>query len=281
MNAGNRKIMEIFNNRAAVFGLFTILVLAFIALTADFIAPYDPNTVDLSSSLFSPSSAHPMGTDQLGRDLLSRIMYGTRITFEISLVTALITAAIGITIGILAGYYGGLVDEVLMRVADMLLAFPSLLFALIIVGGMGAGVINTIIAITITGWLTYARVARASALSIKEKSFVEGARAIGFSDMYICAKYVLPNCLSPIIALFTLNIGSIILMVASLGFLGLGAQPPIPEWGTMLSEGQGLIRDCPWMVVFPGLMIMITVVAFNFIGDGLRDVYDPHQTMIK
>ena len=273
--------MEIFNNKAAVFGLFTIMVLVFIALTVDLIAPYDPNAIDLSSSLYSPSFAHPMGTDQLGRDLLSRIMYGTRITFEISLVTALITAALGVTIGVLAGYYGNLIDEILMRVADILLAFPSLLFALIIVGGMGAGVVNTIIAITITGWLTYARVARASTLSVKEKGFIEGARAMGFSDMYICAKYVFPNCLSPIIALFTLNIGSIILMVASLGFLGLGAQPPTPEWGTMLSEGQGLLRDCPWMVVFPGLMIMITVVAFNFIGDGLRDVFDPHHTMIK
>jgi peptide/nickel transport system permease protein len=190
MSARDQKLIEFFNNKAAALGLFTILILALIALLANIISPYDPNLINLEKSLNAPSPDHLMGTDQLGRDLLSRIIHGTRITFEVSLVTAIITCLLGVTIGILAGYYGGLLDELLMRVADILLAFPQILFTLIIVGGMGAGVVNTILAITITGWLTYARVSRASTLSLREKGFIEGARAMGFNDSYICVRYI-------------------------------------------------------------------------------------------
>jgi peptide/nickel transport system permease protein len=281
MSLLHTRFKEFNKNKLAMLSLVTILILICIGLFADFLAPYDPDAINLVHTFEAPSASHLMGTDQLGRDLLSRVIYGTQVTFQISFITAIIAVIIGVAIGILAGYYGGIIDEILMRLTDTLLAFPDILFVLIIVGGMGAGVTNTVFAIVITGWLTYARVTRASTLSLKEKEFIEGARAMGFSDTYICTRYIFPNCLSPIIVLLTMNIGSIILTVASLGYLGLGAQPPVSEWGSMLNSGQEVIRDCPWLSVFPGLMIVITVLAFNFMGDGLRDMLDPRQVVIK
>jgi len=272
---------EFLKNKASVIGLIIILVLVITAVLADYISPYDTDKVALKEKLKPPSWQHPMGTDQLGRDVLSRIIYGTRTTFELSLLVVLFTSTFGVSIGIVAGYYRGIVDEILMRLIDVLLAFPSIILALVIIGAIGPGVFNTVLAISLVGWLFYARVARASTLSIREKEYVEGARAMGCSDAYICFFYVLPNCLPPIIVLMTLSLGSVILSIASLGYLGLGAQPPTPEWGTMLNDGKEYLRDCPWLSVFPGLMIMISVLAFNFIGDGLRDAIDPRQLVIK
>jgi len=276
-----RNLNEFLKNKAAVIGLIIILVLVITAVLADYISPYDTDKVALKEKLKPPSWQHPMGTDQLGRDVLSRIIYGTRTTFELSLLVVLFTSTFGVSIGIVAGYYRGIVDEILMRLIDVLLAFPSIILALVIIGAIGPGVFNTVMAISLVGWLFYARVARASTLSIREKEYVEGARAMGCSDAYICFFYVLPNCLPPIIVLMTLSLGSVILSIASLGYLGLGAQPPTPEWGTMLNDGKEYLRDCPWLSVFPGLMIMISVLAFNFIGDGLRDAIDPRQLVIK
>ncbi|RQW80996.1 MAG: ABC transporter permease [Methanothrix sp.] len=276
-----RSLNEFLKNKASVMGLIIILLLVMTAALADYISPYDTDKVVLKEKLKPPSWQHPMGTDQLGRDVLSRIIYGTRTTFELSMLVVLFTSAFGVFIGIIAGYYRGIVDEILMRLIDVLLAFPSIILALVIIGAIGPGVFNTVLAISLVGWLFYARVARASTLSIREKEYVEGARAMGCSDAYICFFYVLPNCLPPIIVLMTLNLGSVILSIASLGYLGLGAQPPIPEWGTMLNDGKEYLRDCPWLSVFPGLMIMISVLAFNFIGDGLRDAIDPRQLVIK
>lgn len=276
-----RNLNEFLKNKASVIGLIIILVLVMTAVLADYISPYDTDKVALKEKLKPPSWQHPMGTDQLGRDVLSRIIYGTRTTFELSLLVVLFTSTFGVFIGIVAGYYRGIVDEILMRLIDVLLAFPSIILALVIIGSIGPGVFNTVLAISLVGWLFYARVARASTLSIREKEYVEGARAMGCSDAYICFFYVLPNCLPPIIVLMTLSLGSVILSIASLGYLGLGAQPPTPEWGTMLNDGKEYLRDCPWLSVFPGLMIMISVLAFNFIGDGLRDAIDPRQLVIK
>ena len=251
------------------------------AILADFISPYHTDVVSLKEKLMPPSLQHPMGTDQLGRDVLSRVIYGTRTTFELSIMVVAFTATLGVFVGIISGYYRGIIDEILMRLIDVLLAFPSIILALVVVGALGPGIFNTVFAVSLVGWLYYARVARASTLSIREMEYVEGARAIGCTDSYICLRYILPNCLPPIIVLITLNLGSVILTIAALGYLGMGAQPPTPEWGTMLNEGREYLRDCPWLSVFPGLMIMIAVLAFNFIGDGLRDAIDPRQQVIK
>ncbi|OPY16244.1 MAG: nickel transporter permease NikC [Methanomethylovorans sp. PtaU1.Bin073] len=275
------KLNDLLRNKAAFLGFIIIGIFIFTAIAADFISPYDPNKITLDDKLQPPSSKHVLGTDQLGRDQLSRMIYGTRTTFELSLIIVAITASFGVLVGIVAGYYGGMIDEIMMRIIDILLAFPSIILALVIIGALGPGILNTVIAISLVGWLYYARVARASTLSIKEKEYIEGARAMGCSEFYICTKYILPNCLPPIIVLVTLNMGGVILTIASLGFLGLGAQPPTPEWGTMLNEGREFLRDCPWLSLVPGFLIMSSVLAFNFIGDGLRDLLDPRQQVIK
>lgn len=272
---------DLLRNKAAFLGLIVIGIFLFTAIAADFISPYDPDKITLDDKLQPPSSKHLLGTDQLGRDQFTRMIYGTRTTFELSLIIVTITASFGVFAGIVAGYYGGIIDEIMMRVIDVLLAFPSIILALVIIGALGPGILNTVIAVSLVGWLYYARVARASTLSIKEKEFIEGARAMGCSEFYICTKYILPNCLPPIIVLVTLNMGGVILTIASLGFLGLGAQPPTPEWGTMLNEGREFLRDCPWLSLVPGFLIMSSVLAFNFIGDGLRDILDPRQQVIK
>lgn len=277
----SREVDEFMKNRASVASLAVIFMLVLTAFFADFISPYSTDVVALQEKLKPPSLQHPMGTDQLGRDVLSRVIHGTRTTFELSILVVAFTATLGVLIGIISGFCRGIVDEILMRVIDVLLAFPSIILALVVVGALGPGIYNTVLAVSLVGWLFYARVARASTLSIREKEYVEGARAIGCTDSYICLHYILPNCLPPIIVLVTLNLGSVILTIAALGYLGMGAQPPTPEWGTMLSEGKEYLRDCPWLSVFPGLMIMIAVLAFNFIGDGLRDAFDPRQLVIK
>ena len=277
----SRNINEFIKNKASVVGLIIIMILSLAAIFADFISPYSADTIALKEKLMPPSSEHLMGTDQLGRDVLTRVIYGTRTTFELSIMVVAFTATFGVLVGVISGFYRGIIDEILMRLIDVLLAFPSIILALVVVGALGPGIFNTVLAVSLVGWLYYARVARASTLSIREKEYVEGARAIGCTDSYICLRYILPNCLPPIIVLITLNLGSVILTIAALGYLGMGAQPPTPEWGTMLNDGKEYLRDCPWLSVFPGLMIMIAVLAFNFIGDGLRDAIDPRQMVIK
>jgi len=277
----SRNINEFIKNKASVVGLIIIMILSLAAIFADFVSPYSADTIALKEKLMPPSSEHLMGTDQLGRDVLTRVIYGTRTTFELSIMVVAFTATFGVLVGVISGFYRGIIDEILMRLIDVLLAFPSIILALVVVGALGPGIFNTVLAVSLVGWLYYARVARASTLSIREKEYVEGARAIGCTDSYICLRYILPNCLPPIIVLITLNLGSVILTIAALGYLGMGAQPPTPEWGTMLNDGKEYLRDCPWLSVFPGLMIMIAVLAFNFIGDGLRDAIDPRQMVIK
>jgi len=272
--------LELKKNKPAMLGIVIILFFASIAVFAPYIVPHDPLELNLEERLLSPSADHPMGTDNLGRDVLSRVVYGTRVSLSMSAAVVTISMVLGITMGTAAGYFGGVIDNVIMRVVDVLLAFPSIILALVIAGLLGPSLTNVMIALGAIWWVSYSRIVRGSVLSIKEKEFVEAARAMGCGDVYIITRHILPNVLSPVIVLATLDMGHIILSIAALSFLGLGAQPPIPEWGTMLNEGKPFMESASHLMIFPGLMIMITVLAFNFIGDGLRDALDPRMKEI-
>jgi len=266
---------ELRNNKLALFGVIIIFVLVFIAIFAPFVAPHDPVDQELKKRLSPPSSEYPLGTDHLGRCILSRLLYGARISLPIAMMVVGITFAIGVTTGAISGYLGGIADEIIMRIADVFLTFPGLILALGIIAALGPGLFNAMIALVIVGWAGYTRIVRGSVLSVKEKEFVEGARGLGASDSYILVRHILPNVIAPVIPMAMLGMGYVILAVAGLSFLGLGAQPPTPEWGAMLNDGRVFMRSAPQLMIFPGLAIMITVLAFNFLGQGLRDVLDP------
>ena len=267
-------IHEFRKDRLAILGTAVLFLLMLIAALAPYIAPFDPVELNLAERLLSPSARHLMGTDSVGRDLLSRVIYGTRVSLMIAIVVVIIEVLFGVLVGTAAGYLGRTVDEVLMRLVDILMAFPSIILALVIVGMLGTAIMNLIIALTSVGWVRYARVVRGSILSVKKETFIESARAIGCGKLRIAFRHILPNIISPVIVLATLNMGTIIISIAGLSFLGLGVQPPTPEWGIMLSEGKPFMESAPHLMIFPGLMIMVTVLAFNFLGDGLRDVLD-------
>jgi peptide/nickel transport system permease protein len=235
----------------------------------------DPTKIDLKNNLQPPSTDHPFGTDHLGRDVLTRIVHAARIDLGIALVVVSLSAGIGVLIGLVSGLYGGIVDRIVVCLIDIFLALPELILALVIVGALGPGLLNSATALIILGWVRYARIVRGSVISIKEKSFVELARASGVGNFSLMFRHILPNVISPVVTLSMLHLGHAILSLASLGFLGLGAQPPTPEWGTMLSEGRIYLREAWWMSVFPGMAIMLTVLSFTLLGDGLRDIFDP------
>jgi len=275
-------LQQLKSDKLALTGIIIILILAFIAIFAPYLSLYDPLEVNMANRLQMPSEEHPLGTDQLGRDLLSRIIYATYVSITAAALATLMIITFGVTIGAIAGYFGGIVDQAIMRIVDVLLAFPSLILTIAIAGILGPSLMNLIIAMTATGWVGYSRIIRGSVLSIKEKEFVEAARALGFGNLYIIARHIIPNVISPVVVIATIDMGHIILSITGLSFLGLGAQPPTPEWGTMLNEGKSFMTTAPHLMIFPGLMIMITVLAFNFLGDGLRDALDPRlrQVMI-
>ena len=264
-------------NRLAVVGLVIVVSLVLMAILAPFIVPHDPIELHLDLRLLSPSWQYPLGTDDLGRCILSRLIYGTRVSLQVGVMVVGITAISGSLLGLTAGYLGGIIDEIIMRIVDVLLAFPGLILALVIAGLLGPGLFNVMLALSVVGWTRYARVVRGCVLSAKERGFVEAARAIGSSNFYIMFRHVLPEALSPVIVMSTLGMGWTILSAAALSFLGLGAQPPMPEWGSMLNSGRAFLRVAPHLITFPGLAIMVTVLAFNFLGDGLRDALDPRQ----
>ena len=266
---------ELRNNKLALFGVLILFMLVFIAIFAPFIAPHDPVDQELKKRLSPPSSEYPLGTDHLGRCILSRLIYGARISLPIAMMVVGITFAIGVTTGAISGYLGGIADETIMRIVDVFLTFPGLILALGIIAALGPGLYNAMIALVVVGWAGYTRIVRGSVLAVKEKEFVEGARGLGASDSYILVRHILPNVIAPVIPMAMLGMGYVILAVAGLSFLGLGAQPPTPEWGAMLNDGRVFMRSAPQLMIFPGLAIMITVLAFNFLGDGLRDVLDP------
>jgi peptide/nickel transport system permease protein len=255
------------------------IVCAFLLLTAfaSMIAPYDPFDQDLSASLSAPSAAHPLGTDQYGRDVLSRIMYGSRTALLAIVVADGIALAVGATLGLLAGYLGGRTDAFVMRVVDVLLAFPYLLLALIIVAALGPSLINSIVAIGIVYTPQYARLIRGQVLAVKNTEYVLAARAIGARPLRIMLRHVLPNSFSPLLVMATLQSGTVVVETAGLSFLGLGAQPPSPDWGALLADGQSYFLTAWWIATFPGLAIFAVVIGFNLFGDALRDYFDPRR----
>ena len=264
-------------NTTAMIGFSIIVLLVLVAMFAPFLATHDPFAQDLTTRLQPPSAANWFGTDELGRDIYSRIVYGSRITLYIAFLAALIAAPVGLLVGTVAGYAGGWVDVVLMRVVDIFLSFPSLILALAFVAALGPSLTNAIIAISLTVWPPIARLARAETLSIRNSDYINAVRVQGASAARIVARHVVPMCLPSVIIRITLNMAGIILTAAGLGFLGLGAQPPSPEWGSMLSSGRQFMLTAWWLAAVPGLAIMTVSLAFNLFGDGLRDVLDPRD----
>lgn len=262
-------------NRAAVAGGVVIALLALVAVFAGTVAPADPIQIKPAQRLLPPSGTYPFGTDELGRDVLSRIIYGARISMTVGLISVGVALVIGVTLGLLSGYLGGWADNTIMRFIDILLAFPGILLAILIAGTLGPGLRNVMIAVGIFSVPTYARVVRATTLSVKEQEYIEALRALGASDARIVLRHILPNVAAPIIVLSALGVATAILSAAGLSFVGLGAQPPTPEWGAMLSQARPYLRNEWWLAAFPGLAIMVTVLAINLLGDGLRDALDP------
>jgi peptide/nickel transport system permease protein len=266
------------NNRLNLVGVVIVGLFLFLAVFGELLAPHDPYAADITNSkLLGPSLSHPMGTDELGRDVLSRIMTGTRISVQVALIVLGFAVTFGTIVGLIAGYWGGWVDEVLMRLTDMFLAFPALILAVAIAASLGRNLRNTMIALATVFWPWYARLVRAQVLSIKEREFVQAAHSIGLTRSRIMLRHILPNAASVIIIQLTLDVGFAILATSSLSFIGLGAQPPSPEWGTMMSTARNYFRDAWWYMAFPGLALSLTVLAFNLLGDGLQDALDPRS----
>ena len=259
----------------AMFGLAIILLLIFCALFAEVISPYSPIKQDLMHMFETPSAEHWLGTDEFGRDILSRLIFGARVSLQVGFIAVGIALVVGGMLGAISGYYSGWLDNSIMRVMDVLLSIPQTLLAIAIVAALGPSLMNLMIAVGISAVPTYARIVRGSVLSIRSMEFIEAARSVGSSDLRIILRHIIPNSMAPIIVQSTLGVASAILNAAGLSFLGLGIQPPNPEWGAMLSGGRQYIRDFPHMTLYPGLAIMFTILALNFLGDGLRDALDP------
>lgn len=275
-NNKTRSILRRFlKNKNAVLGLIFIIILIICSLVPSLIAPYGFDDQNLQEKFISPNGQHWFGTDDYGRDIFSRVVYGARISMTIGIVSVAISSVLGTSLGCISGYYGGRVDNLIMRIIDIMLAIPNILLAMSLVAMLGTSFINLIIAIGIGTVPEYSRIVRASILSEKEQEYIEAARSIGASDFRIIMKHILPNCLAPIIVQSTLSIAISILSAASLSFIGLGVAPPTPEWGSMLSSGRPFIRDYWYVVTFPGLAIVLSVLSFNMFGDGLRDALDP------
>jgi peptide/nickel transport system permease protein len=264
-------------NRLMIVGTSIILSLILVAALAPLLATQNPYEQNLNDRLLAPSAQHWFGTDSLGRDIYSRVVFGTRVTLTIALLVAGISTPLGMLIGIVAGYLAGAVDEILMRLADVFLAFPRLILAIAFAAALGPGVENAIVAIAIAHWPSYARLARAETLNVKNNDYIDAMRVLGAGRLVIMAGHILPLTLSSIIVRMSLDMGTIILTAAGLGFLGLGAQPPMPEWGLMVSDGRQFLVDQWWVSTLPGLAILMVVMGFNLLGDGIRDVLDPRQ----
>jgi peptide/nickel transport system permease protein len=263
-------------NRLALAGLGIIVALLVVAALADVISPYSPVIGDLRNSrLLPPSAEHWFGTDDLGRDILSRIIHGSRITLFVVVLVAIIAAPVGLLVGTVAGYAGGWTDAVLMRITDIFLAFPKLILALAFVAALGPGIENAVIAIAITSWPPYARIARAETMTVRNSDYIKAVQIMGASPARIVIRHIMPLCISSLIVRVTLDMAGIILTAAGLGFLGLGAQPPLPEWGAMIASGRRFILDQWWVAAAPGAAILIVSLGFNLLGDGLRDALDP------
>ena len=264
-------------NKMSLVGGSIVFIYIILAVLAPLISPYDPYEIDLVNKLQPPSPDHIMGTDDKGRDIFSRILYGSQLSLAVGFVSVFIGALFGIVLGIISGYYGGWVDTIIMRFIDVLLAFPGLLLALAIVSALGPSLINVMIAVGVFSIPTFARIVRGSTLSVKKMEYIDAIRVLGASDLKIIFVHILPNIMSPIIVQGTLRLATSILSVAGLSFLGMGAQPPTPEWGAMLSDGRDFLFTAPHIALFPGIAIALIVLGFNLFGDGLRDALDPRM----
>ena len=272
-----KKIKNVAKNLQIIVGATIIVTFIITAVFAPLFAPMDPLDIVVQRRLQGPSAEHLLGTDELGRDVLSRIIFGTRISLVVGVASTFFGSVVGVTLGIISGYYGGKTDNVIMRFMDVMLAFPGILLALSIVAILGASTTNTIIAVSIFAVPVFARIVRGSVLSVKKLEYIDAIKAMGATDARIILRHVLPNVTSPIIVQATLYVASAIVIAASLSFLGMGTQPPTPEWGTMLSNGREFLRQAPHLTMYPGIMILLVVLGFNLIGDGLRDALEPKK----
>jgi peptide/nickel transport system permease protein len=271
----NATVRQLLTVRTTLLGLVIIVGLALVALAAPVLAPENPIKLQMRRRFLPPSLAHPFGTDEFGRDILTRVIYGARISFRIAIVAVLVATVCGVAIGLVSAYFGGWVDLLLQRVVDVLLAFPGLLLALAVIAALGPSITNVMLAVGIGSTPFFARLVRGSVLSIRGEEYVTAARVIGAGNGRIVGRYILPNVLSPIVVLISQQVGWAVLSAAALSFVGLGAQPPTPEWGAMLSRGRDYLHDQWWIATFPGLAIAVMVLGFNLFGDGLRDILDP------
>ena len=270
-------LKDLTRNAPALVAAILLILLVLTAIVGPYLAPQDPLAMDLDSLKQPPSKAHLLGTDSKGRDIFSRIVYGTRISLAVGIIASALSLCIGIFFGLIAGYFGGRTDIILSQIFDIFLAFPSLLLAIGISAVMPPGLVSAMLAITLVGWAGFARLVRGLALSLKEQTYVEASRALGARPARILYKHILPNALPLILVAGSLRVGGFILLEAALSFLGLGVQPPTPTWGSMISLNRAYINSAPWMVIFPGLAISITVISFNILGDFLRDKLDPRM----
>lgn len=275
MSTQRRAIRSLTGNWTAVVGLAIIAAFAFLAIAAPYVAPHDPTEVNATAILSSSTSTYWLGTDNLGRDTFSRLLYGARWTLGAALAATLVIVTIGVAVGVTAGYFGGVVDDILMRIVDVLLAFPSLVLALAIVGMLGPSLVNVMIGMVAVWWVDYARIIRGLAMSLRNRDYIASAHCIGCSNHHVIVRHLLPNVIPSIVVLATLELGALMLAISGLSFLGLGAQPPTPEWGSMLNAGRLYFLSAPQLMIYPGLAITISVLGFNLLGDGLRDVLDP------
>lgn len=264
-------------NRLALFGAIIVGIMATLAIFAPFIATYDPNEINLEDALIGPSREHLLGTDSLGRDLFSRMVYGARISLSVGFVAVGIAVLIGVMLGSIAGYYGGRTDNVISRFIDIMLCFPTFFLILSVIAVLGPNILNIMIVIGVTSWMGVARLIRAEFLSLKEREFIEAARAIGAGDLRIITRHLIPNGIGPVLVSATLGIAGAILLESGLSFLGLGVQPPTPSWGNILTEAKSTLGIAWWITLFPGLAILITVLGYNLLGEGLREFFNPHR----
>lgn len=277
----HKLFFNFFKSTNAIIGGVIIVLFFLIALLAPLLAPHPPNALSLKDALTSPCREHILGTDEFGRSILSRIIFGARVSLNIALIASAVALGVGVPLGALAGYYGGWFDSIVQGLVDLTWAFPTILAALAIMFILGTGLHSVMIAVGVVYWAGYARITRGQFLALREEEYVQAARAVGASNLRIVWRHLLPNSLAPLLVQLSLGMGQVILIEASLSFLGLGAQPPTPSWGAMLSNGRAYLLAAPWLTLFPGVAIMLVVLGFNLMGDGLRDALDPRLSHIK
>lgn len=270
-----RRAHRFLTHRAGVVGAILVAIVALGGITAPWLAPYDPTAIMMDDALQPPSGRHLLGTDAFGRDVLSRVMHGARFSLEVGVVSRILALALGTFLGLLAGYYGGRADQAIMRMADVTLAYPGLLLLIAVMAAVGPSKVALFLALGVVGWAGVARLVRSQVLSLKEREFVTAIRSLGAANSRVIARHVFPNVLTPLLVIFSMGLGASIMAEASLSFLGLGAQPPRPSWGSMISGGLDYLRVAPWLSLAPGVVVTLTVLGFNLVGDALRDLFDP------